>query len=62
MINRRKQEIENCLKEIKTYAYYLSKSLKKDDSKGEEIAFKNMKNEMELMVLLYEELQRLRGK
>ena len=62
MENKRKQEIEKCLKEIKTYAYYMAKSLRKDHLLGEEIAFNGIKSELELMIALYEDLQDLRGK
>lgn len=62
MKNQRKQEIEKSLKEIQRYAFYMAKSLRKDDLQGEEIAFNAIKSELELMIALYEDLQDLRGK
>lgn len=62
MENRRKQEIGKCLKQIQSHSYYMARALRRNDAQGEEMALRSIQSELELTVLLYEDLQKLRGK
>ncbi len=61
-VQRRKQELEQYLKEVQTSCYYMTKALHRDDEQGEQIAYRSIKSTLPVIDALYEELQRLRGK
>ena len=61
MINKRKQEIEKYLKEVRTCSYAMSKALQRDSVESEKMSLELMQSSLKVVVALHKELQRLRG-
>jgi len=61
MKNRRKKEIESCLRELHSYSYGMSRALRRDDANGEIMCLRMLHSTLELIDALHEELERLRG-
>ncbi len=61
MINKRKQEIENHLKEIRICCNGLSRALQHNCIEAEKISLESMQSTLKVIVALHNDLQRLRG-
>ena len=61
MINKRKQELEKYLKEIRTCSYSMSRALQRDSEDAEKMSLELMQSSMKVIIALHKELQRLRG-
>ena len=61
MINKRKEEIENCLQEIRICSNTLSRAMQRDSQETEIMSIESMQNTLKLLVALHNDLQRLRG-
>ena len=61
MINKRKQEIENHLKEIRICCNGLSRALQGDHIETEKISIESMQSTLKVIIALHNDLQKLRG-
>ncbi|MBI9065003.1 MAG: hypothetical protein JEZ14_23650 [Marinilabiliaceae bacterium] len=61
MINKRKQEIEDYLKEIRFCCNGLSRALQNDRIEAEKISLESMQSTLKVITSLHKDLQKLRG-
>ncbi|TAJ13761.1 hypothetical protein DMA11_07860 [Marinilabiliaceae bacterium JC017] len=61
MKNKRKQEIENYLKEVRICNHAMLKALHRDDAISETMSLEQMQSALKVVAALHKELQRLRG-